>query len=61
MYRSNDQINDSPTRLANASNMSSKQPRGYTNMSYQAMKQEWRRPAPKLKNKFVKDRIYLPQ
>lgn len=30
-------------------------------MSYQAMKQQWRRPAPKLKNKFVKDRIYLPQ
>lgn len=30
-------------------------------MPYQAMKQEWRRPVPKLKNKFVKDRIYLPQ
>lgn len=62
MYRSNDQVADSPNRIANVSNMSVKQ-RAHTNMevSYQAMKQEWRRPAAKLKNKFVKDRIYLPQ
>lgn len=63
MYRSNDQVNESPTtRIANISNMSMKQ-RTNTHMevSYKAMKQEWRRPAAKLKNKFVKDRIYLPQ
>lgn len=62
MYKSNDRANESPARKMNVSNLSAKQ-RAHTNMevSYQAMKQEWRRPAAKLKNKQAKDRIYLPQ